>query len=294
MGRGERHKAEESIGRYGTPAVNATTGMSEQAGNLMYGAPSTAFNPQIPHTQKATSGTQGYPEEQRRQALTTGSGNYQQDFESVFPSVSLSSDQLWAKKDELAKMGMEVQTNASGVHHKVKLPDGSIIDVIGGAESGGNTRHWNVARGPGGSGTSGMSPRGGVAGQALQDYGGIQGRFGEFADTGGYSPEDISSIRARAVSPIRSIYSGARRDIDRQQALQGGYSPNRTASLAKMAREQSSTTADAATNAEAAIAQMVNQGRRFGVSGMSGMYGTTPGLANMFGNQALQAQQLQN
>lgn len=151
----------------------------------------------------------------------------------------------------------------------------------------------------GGVGGAGMIPGvgntlGGVAGQlagyqeqALQDYQNIQGQFQGFAGSGGYSDEDLSNIRARAVSPIRSIYSGARRDVDRQRSLQGGYSPNRTASLAKMAREESYTTADASTNVESAIAQMVNEGKRFGLSGMAGLYGSTPGLASTFGNQAL-------
>jgi len=133
-----------------------------------------------------------------------------------------------------------------------------------------------------------------AAEQAFGDYGNIQGQLQNFATTGGYSPEDVANIRSRSVSPIRSIYSGARRGIDRQRSLQGGYSPNRTAALSKMAREQSYTTADASTNVEAALAQMINQGKRFGLSGMSSLYGTTPGLANMFGQQALGAQGLQN
>jgi hypothetical protein len=116
----------------------------------------------------------------------------------------------------------------------------------------------------------------------------------DFAETGGYSPEDIQNIRARAVSPIRSVYSSAKREIDRQRSLQGGYSPNRTAALAKMAREQGYVTSDASTNVESAIAQMINEGKRFGLSGGASLYGTTPGLASTFGSQALQGQQLQN
>jgi len=38
------------------------------------------------------------------------------------------------------------------------------------------------------------------------------------------------------------------------------------------------------------IAQLLNQNKQFGMGGMSSMYGATPGLANMFGNQMLQSQ----
>ena len=167
---------------------------------------------------------------------------------------------------------------------------GQWVDPTGGA--GG--------RSIGAPGGHGMAPGGmqafggGVAGQALGDYGNIQGQLQNFATTGGYTPEDIANIRARAVSPIRSVYSSARRDLDRNQSLQGGYQPGRATALGRFAREQGQATADATTNVEGALAQMINQGKRFGLSGMSGMYGTSPGLASTFGNQALQAQQLEN
>lgn len=156
---------------------------------------------------------------------------------------------------------------------------------------------------------------GGVAGQSIRDYGGLQGEFGdllgryqEFADTGGYSPEDLASIRSRAVSPIRAAYSDVNRAIDRSRSLQGDYAPGYAATKAKVGREQAYTAADATTNVEAALAQMKQQGRLAGMGGMrsvlggkAGLYGTTPGLASMFGQQALaaggqqlQAQALQN
>lgn len=152
------------------------------------------------------------------------------------------------------------------------------------------------------------------------------GGFGDFAKTGGFSPQDIQDIRARAVSPIRSIYDHAKNEVNRGKALQG-FSPNYNSALSRMAREQSYATGDALTNANAAIAQMVQQGKLAGLGGlvsaggtgqglqnsltgmnanaltsianmglnarlnalggMSGMYGATPGLANMYGNQLL-------
>ena len=134
----------------------------------------------------------------------------------------------------------------------------------------------------------------------FKDYGHLMGGFENFQKTGGYSPQDISSIRARSVSPIRSIYANANREVDRGKAL-SGYSPNYNASKAKMAREQSYALSDAQTGVESNLAQMINQGKQFGLQGGVGLYGQAPGMASTFGNQALgatrnwlDAQQLQN
>ena len=129
------------------------------------------------------------------------------------------------------------------------------------------------------------------------------GGYGDFAKTGGFSPQDIQNIRARMIAPIRSIYSQGNAEVDRQRRLQHGYSPNYTAAKAKMAREQAYATSDATTNAEAAIAQMLQQGRLAGLGGLSqaslggrgqnlsalggqtSLYNATPGLSQTFGQQ---------
>lgn len=153
--------------------------------------------------------------------------------------------------------------------------------------------------------------------QQAGDYGNIMGAYkglqngpamnnlAELSATGGYSEADKSNIRERGISPIRSIYSSANRDIERQKGLQGGYSPNYTAAKAKMAREMSSVISDKTTDVNAQLAQAVAQ-NRIGlapqytnaaiqpVQGQQSLYGTTPALANTFGNQALGAAQLQN
>jgi len=136
--------------------------------------------------------------------------------------------------------------------------------------------------------------------RGFQDYDKLMSGYDDWSKTGGYSPDDIANIRSRAVSPIRAAYANANRDVDRQLALQGGYSPGFGTLKARLARESSSGMSDAATNANAEIAQMVNSGKRFGMQGMSQTYGQTPGNAALYGglqNQAmnnwLQAQGLQ-
>lgn len=161
---------------------------------------------------------------------------------------------------------------------------GEKYKVLGG--EGGPGSYWYQAGmddSPGGGGGGLMNPLSGYSG---------------FAQTGGFSPQDISNIRARAIAPIRGIYSAANADVDRQRKLQKGFSPNYTASKAKMAREQAYALSDKTTDAEAMIAGLVQSGKLAGLGGLqsgmlgamqgqTGLYGTTPALASTFGNQVL-------
>lgn len=79
--------------------------------------------------------------------------------------------------------------------------------------------------------------------------------------TGGYSAADIADIRARDISPIRSIYANAQENVDRQRALQGGYDPSYNATQASMARDEASQISDVTTAANADIAQSVVQNK---------------------------------
>lgn len=154
--------------------------------------------------------------------------------------------------------------------------------------------------------------------------------YSDFADTGGFTPQNIADMRARAVAPIRSMAQTNTDEINRQAAIRGtGYSPNTAAAIAKVARDANYSAGDTATNAEANLAQLTQQGKLYGLGGLSStglsdqatnlanatqnrgldlsaigqsgqqqlgglagktsMYGTTPGLTNMFGNQVLGA-----
>lgn len=99
-------------------------------------------------------------------------------------------------------------------------------------------------------------------------YSEVMSGYRQFAETGGFSPEDLANIRARSVSPIRAVYANALQNVNRQRALQGGYSPNYGALTARLAREQSMSQADAAINREAGLAEMVQKGRLAGLGGM--------------------------
>jgi hypothetical protein len=103
-----------------------------------------------------------------------------------------------------------------------------------------------------------------TASDPYNSYKGMQ----EFSQTGGYTPQNMSDMRARGVAPIRAAYANAARNVNQQRALQGGYSPNAIAAQVKMAREQGQGMADAAQNVEAGIAEGVQKGRLSGLQGM--------------------------
>jgi hypothetical protein len=166
-------------------------------------------------------------------------------------------------------------------------------------------------------------------------YGGLR----EFANTGGYSPQDIADLRARGVAPIRAAYGNSMQELDRARALGGASgTPNYIAALSRAQRELPQQLSDATQNVNAGLADSVRQGRMFGIGnmgqlssaeagrmlqadlanqgadiqtqgmgeqslqglrqnqlasmgGQASLYGTTPAMASMFGNQALQAAQ---
>lgn len=167
------------------------------------------------------------------------------------------------------------------------------------------------------------------------------------ATDGGYSEGDRQNIRERAISPIRSVYSSAVRNVDRNRALSGGYSPNYNAVIAKMAREQSDQVGNAITGVNADLAQkiaanrlqiaptysnvtgeqsnirnnmnqnnagVVNDAYKFNIEtpmkyqqqksnldlgigdalrGKTSLYGTTPALAQLYGQNANQSANIQ-
>jgi hypothetical protein len=90
-----------------------------------------------------------------------------------------------------------------------------------------------------------------------EDVTGSLAKLSDLAATGGYSAGDIQNIRARDISPIRSIYANAQQNTERARALGGGYSPNFNAVQSQMARDEANKIGDVTTAANAGIAQNV-------------------------------------
>lgn len=93
------------------------------------------------------------------------------------------------------------------------------------------------------------------------DVAGAVSNLSTLANTGGYSAQDIADLRARGISPIRSVYANAQQGINQQRALQGGYSPSYNATVADLARQESQGISDATQNVNAGIAQQVAAGK---------------------------------
>lgn len=249
--------------------------------------------------------------------------------QGVNPSVA-NDPGYWRGKIASGELGQDVNY----IREKMMTPEGAPAGSFGGgALNPAVSNFYSQLMNNGGG--FGWDPQfRGALGQAI-------GGYGNFAETGGFSPQDIQDLRARAISPTRATFSRAMENVNRQRALQGGYSPNYTAAMAKMARDLAYGISDANTNANAGIAQMVQQGKLAGLGGltsaglggqgmensitggnlnarlagaggltgldqfnqslamqgrlgalggMNSLYGTTPGLSQMFGNQVLQSQ----
>ncbi len=130
------------------------------------------------------------------------------------------------------------------------------------------------------------------------------GYFRNFANTGGISGGDIADMRERAISPMRAVYQNAQDNLNSNKSAQQ-FSPNYAAASAKMARNLGYGVADANTNVNASLAEMIQKGKLAGAQGLAGtegmnlqallganngqanLYGTTPGMSSTFGNQLL-------
>ncbi len=109
----------------------------------------------------------------------------------------------------------------------------------------------------------------------------LQG-YGEFADTGGFSGEDKTNLRSRALSPVQSVYNNMKNEMERQKNIQGGYSPNFNAASARMRSGTSQQMSDILQQVNAQIAEMTQQGRLAGLGGL----GQLSAADTEFGQQA--------
>ncbi len=95
------------------------------------------------------------------------------------------------------------------------------------------------------------------------------GHYKDFANTGGYSPQDIQNLRARAIAPTRAVYGNAQNQLERTKALSGGGLTNYAAASAKMNRDLAYGISDANVNANASIADAVQRGKLAGTAGLA-------------------------
>jgi hypothetical protein len=160
-------------------------------------------------------------------------------------------------------------------------------------QNGGNMSAFGA---PSSSAAGGYGP--GTSGYGGSNGASSIGGYGNFAQTGGFTPQQISSMQQQGEAPTRAAYQNMQNDLSTSQALTGGYAPNLAAAQANLGRQavQGISASDVATNA--GIAQMQQQGQLAGLSGLTGAqlgalggmtsaYGATPGVSSMLGSQLL-------
>lgn len=104
------------------------------------------------------------------------------------------------------------------------------------------------------------------------------------SETGGYSEQGIADLRERGISPLRAVYAGAQRDIERNRAIQGS-SASYSALKSKMARELSDKIAGATQNVNAGIAQNVASNKLQASPIYAGVTGQQSDLQNRMGSE---------
>lgn len=118
---------------------------------------------------------------------------------------------------------------------------------------------------------------------------GAMNRFKDMGQTGGYSDADINALRARGVSPIRSVYANAQRNIDRNRSLRGGMGSNYNAVTAKTAREMADTIGEQTNRVNAGIAEQVAAGKLAGNQGYANLSSTMDAAKNAAESETMAA-----
>jgi hypothetical protein len=114
--------------------------------------------------------------------------------------------------------------------------------------------------------------------------------YRNFANTGGYSGQDIQELRARGVSPIRSAYGNTMMELDRARSLGGsGGSTNYIAARSRAQRELPGQMADAMTTVNAGLAESIREGKLAGLAGLTNVGSTMGGLSSADAERILRA-----
>jgi hypothetical protein len=112
--------------------------------------------------------------------------------------------------------------------------------------------------------------------------------YRDFADTGGYSAQDIQELRARGTSPIRAAYGNTMQDLARANTL-GGGAANYIAAASKAQRQLPGQMAEAMTGVNAKLAEDIRSGKLAGLAGVTGIGSTMGGLSSSEADRQLQA-----
>lgn len=199
------------------------------------------------------------------------------------PKFDTQYNDAYAQDQALRQQITNNFTNFNPDFSSILNPDGTLINPIS----------------SGGAGGSGMSITGGInpndiSGMGAEAYAGYRklaqglgqnfwndynnyanslnsaiGQYQNFANTGGFSQADKDAMMAQAIAPSRQIYQNAQDQARLDASRMGVNSGGNGAALNALARNQNQSISDANVNALAQQAQLVQQGKEFGTSGLS-------------------------
>lgn len=92
--------------------------------------------------------------------------------------------------------------------------------------------------------------------------------FSEFAETGGWNPEQIAEYRNRSTSVIPALYAQQQNEAQRLAAIGGSSPAALAAAQARMARQGAQDLTTASRNAEIDLQGQIREGRRWGIEGL--------------------------
>ena len=106
---------------------------------------------------------------------------------------------------------------------------------------------------------------GGITGAS---YGRGRETYADLASTGGFTPESTALFMRSATSPFASIYSSARRELERRRSVQGGYAPTFGAEGEKLTRRAAQDIAEGTLGARAEMERQKRDARIEGAGGL--------------------------
>ena len=106
---------------------------------------------------------------------------------------------------------------------------------------------------------------GGITGAS---YGRGRETYEDLANTGGFTPESTALFMRSATSPFASIYSSARRELERRRSVQGGYAPTFGAEGEKLTRRAAQDIAEGTLGARAEMERQKRDARIEGAGGL--------------------------
>lgn len=168
-------------------------------------------------------------------------------------------------------------------------PGGTPITGGGGRGFGGGQLNTFMSQNPNSSGWFDLPNDGGGYSSAGGDFGLAKKTYGDFAETGGMNSQDFNdarsgygdfartggvdatALRQRATAQIPSFYDAFKRQSQTRNNVQGGYGPGFDQQQLELARQAGREGFNASRQVEGDIADKVQAGRMYGISGQAGL-----------------------